>query len=78
MPALSSAPIASNVWSIWSDAYFAVPRNSMCSIRCDRPACGSSSTDEPVPIQKPSVTERTESMDSVTTRTPESSSVTRG
>ena len=49
----------------------------MCSIRCDRPASGSSSADEPVPIQKPSATDRTESMASVTTRTPESSSVRR-
>src|SRR3954469_16870633 len=49
----------------------------MCSMRCDRPASGASSADEPVPIQKPSATDRTESMCSVTTRTPDSSSVRR-
>src|SRR4051794_26516529 len=49
----------------------------MCSIRCDRPASGWSSADEPVPIQKPSATDRTESMCSVTIRTPDSSSVRR-
>src|SRR3954468_12637920 len=49
----------------------------MCSMRCDRPASGPSSADEPVPIQKPSATDRTESMCSVTIRTPDSSSVRR-
>src|SRR5829696_9008719 len=49
----------------------------MCSVRCDRPASGSSSADEPVPIQKPRATDRTESMDSETTRTPDPSSVRR-
>src|SRR5439155_5114922 len=50
----------------------------MCSIRWERPASSSPSPTLPVPIQNPSATDRTESMDSVTTRTPESSSVSRG
>src|SRR5436190_869998 len=50
----------------------------MCSIRWDRPASSSPSPTLPVPIQKPSATDRTESIDSVTTRTPESSSVSLG
>ncbi len=45
----------------------------MCSSRCESPACASHSIAEPVPIQKPSATERTLSMRSVTTRTPLSS-----
>src|SRR5215207_676371 len=49
----------------------------MCSMRCDRPASGASSADEPVPIQKPSATDRTESMCSVTILTPDSNSVRR-
>src|SRR3954468_19219346 len=49
----------------------------MCSSRCDRPARSASSKPEPVPIQNPSAADRTESMCSVTTRTPESSSVRR-
>src|SRR4051812_16129582 len=50
----------------------------MCSMRCDRPASSSASPTLPVPIQNPSATDRTESIDSVTTRTPESTSVRRG
>src|SRR3954467_6467484 len=50
----------------------------MCSIRWERPASSSPSPTLPAPIQNPSATDRTESMDSVTTRTPESSSVSRG
>src|SRR5438094_854684 len=50
----------------------------MCSIRWERPASSSPSPTLPVPIQNPSATDRTESIDSVTTRTPESSSVSRG
>ena len=42
----------------------------MCSSRCERPACASVSSPEPVAIQKPSATERTAGMRSVTTRTP--------
>src|SRR4051794_19802331 len=49
----------------------------MCSTRCDRPASSVASPTEPVPIQNPSATDRTESMCSVTIRTPESSSVRR-
>src|ERR1039458_6705824 len=47
----------------------------MCSSRCERPACASFSVREPVPIQKPSATERTAGTRSVTTRTPPGSSV---
>src|SRR4051794_41025254 len=67
----------SKIWSISTDSKRAVPRNSMCSIRWLRPASGSASPADPVPIQKPSATERTLGMRSVTTRTPESSSVIR-
>src|SRR5271166_3758756 len=49
----------------------------MCSSRCEMPASLSCSTTEPVPIQKPSATERTPGMRSVTTRTPDSSVVIR-
>src|SRR3954453_9972381 len=49
----------------------------MCSSRWDRPALSSDSKPEPVPIQNPSAADRTEPMCSVTTRTPESSSVRR-
>src|ERR1700722_6344083 len=47
----------------------------MCSSRCEIPAWSSCSSTEPVAIQKPSATERTLGMRSVTTRTPESSVV---
>src|SRR3954467_15865296 len=50
----------------------------MCSIRWERPASSSPSPTLPAPIQNPSATDRTESMDSVTIRTPESSSVSLG
>ena len=39
------------------------------------PASGSSSAADPVPIQSPRATERTDCIRSVTTRTPESSTV---
>src|SRR3954454_24541208 len=44
----------------------------MCSTRCDRPASSAVSSAEPVAIQNPSVTDRTVGIASVTTRTPES------
>src|SRR6185437_14261248 len=47
----------------------------MCSSRCEIPASSSCSEAEPAPIQKPSATERTLGMRSVTTRTPEPSVV---
>src|SRR3954470_19745862 len=47
----------------------------MCLIRWLRPALGSSSAAEPVPIHSPRATERTDCIRSVTTRTPESSTV---
>src|SRR3954467_11543586 len=49
----------------------------MCSMRCERPASSSASPTLPVPIQNPRATDRTESMDSVTTRTPEGRVVRR-
>ena len=67
----------SKIWSISTDSKRAVPRNSMCSIRWLSPASGSASAADPVPIQKPSATERTLGIRSVMTRTPESSSVIR-
>ncbi len=72
VPALSSAPQPSKSWSISSDSYRAVPRKSMCSIRCDSPASSCDSAALPVPIQSPSAADRTEGMASVTTRTPDS------
>src|SRR4051812_46964044 len=47
----------------------------MCSTRCDRPASSGVSIAEPVAIQNPSVTDRTVGIASVTTRTPESRTV---
>ena len=67
----------SKIWSISTDSKRAVPRNSMCSIRWLEPGLGLRLAGDPVPIQKPSATERTLGMRSVTTRTPESSSVIR-
>ena len=67
----------SKIWSICSDSYFAVPLNSRCSSRCESPASASDSYREPVPIQNPSDTDRTEGIASVTIRTPDSSVVRR-
>ena len=75
--ALSSAPIASKIWSISVEENFEVPRKSRCSMKCERPASSWDSTRAPVPIQNPSATDLTEGIASVTTRTPESSSVSR-
>src|SRR6478609_2016172 len=49
----------------------------MCSRRWEMPASSSRSITEPVAIQKPRATERTPGTGSVTTLTPESSSVLR-
>src|ERR1700694_5833585 len=65
----------SKIWSISSEPYLAVPLNKRCSIRCDRPASASLSALDPTPTQKPSDTDRTEGIASVTIRTPESSVV---
>ncbi len=75
VPALTSAPIASKIWSISVEPKRSVPRNSMCSSRCEMPACSSVSAAEPVAMKKPSATERTLGTRSVATRTPESSVV---
>ncbi len=77
VPAFSSAPMPSKIWSISSELYLAVPLNSRCSSRCESPAWSSDSSREPVPIQNPSDTDRTEGIASVTIRTPESSVVSR-
>ncbi len=77
VPALSSAPIASKIWSISSELYFEEPLNRRCSSRCDSPAWASSSLREPEPIQMPRATERTAAIASLTTRTPEGSVVRR-
>src|SRR5829696_8611167 len=67
----------SNSWSISADANRSVPRNSMCSRKCDRPASSTCSPRDPAPMKKPRATDRTEGMCSVTTRSPESSVVSR-
>src|SRR5436305_3133589 len=77
VPAFISAPMASKIWSISSDPNRSLPRKSMCSSRWEIPASSSRSTTEPVAIQKPSATERTAGTGSVTTLTPDSSSVIR-
>ena len=75
VPALSSAPMPSNSWSISSDAVARRAAEEHVLEQVREPGLGVVSTREPVPIQKPSAADRTESMCSVTTRTPESSSV---
>ena len=77
VPALTSAPIASKIWSISSEPKRSVPRKSMCSSRCVMPASSSASAAEPAAIQNPSAAERTPGMRSLTTRVPESSVVIR-
>ncbi len=52
-----------------------MPLKSRCSRKCETPACAGVSFREPVRTQSPSATERTEGTSSVTTRTPEPSSV---
>src|SRR5215203_3475080 len=49
----------------------------MCSRKCERPASASVSPRDPAPTKKPRAADRTEGMTSVTTRSPESSSVRR-
>src|SRR5207247_7165565 len=49
----------------------------MCSRKCETPAWAGVSSREPVLTHRPSATERTEGTTSVTTRTPDSSSVSR-
>ena len=78
VPAFTSAPIASNSSSISNELKRSVPLNSRCSRKCEIPAWSVASLREPVRIQKPRAMERTEGMPSVTTRTPEPTSVSRG
>src|SRR5215207_7848731 len=49
----------------------------MCSRKCDKPASSTSSPRDPAPMKKPRAADRTELMCSVTTRSPESSVVSR-
>ncbi len=77
VPALTSAPIASNASSISRELKRSVPLKSMCSRKCEMPACSTPSSREPARIHSPSAIERTEGIASVTTRTPESSVVSR-
>src|SRR5207248_3180796 len=65
----------SKIWSISTELKASVPLKSRCSRKCEFPACSGASLREPTPIQNPSAIDRTEGMASVTTRTPESSSV---
>src|SRR5918999_3109991 len=54
-----------------------VPLNNKCSKKCDVPAMWSGSSREPTSNQKPTETERTSDIRSVTTVAPESSVVRR-
>src|SRR2546423_239104 len=65
----------SKIWSISTELKRSVPLKSRCSRKCEIPACSGASLREPTPIQNPSAIDRTEGMASVTTRTPEPSSV---
>ena len=75
VPAFASAPIPSKIWSISTELKRSVPLNSRCSRKCEMPACSRVSFREPVPTQKPRAIDRTAGTTSLTTRTPESSSV---
>src|SRR5215211_5368523 len=77
VPALTSAPIASNASSISRELKRSVPLKSRCSKKCEIPAWPSSSSREPARTQNPSAIERTEGIASVTTRAPESRVVSR-
>src|SRR4051812_12833187 len=65
----------SKIWSISTELNRSVPLNSRCSRKCETPAWAGASFLDPVPTNMPSAIERTEGTASVTTRTPESSSV---
>src|SRR5438552_399201 len=65
----------SKIWSISVELKRSVPLNSRCSRKCETPASATVSSREPVRIQKPRATERTVSIRSETTRSPDSSSV---
>jgi hypothetical protein len=67
----------SKISAISSAVYDREPLKRRCSRKWLRPARASSSSREPVPIQKPIATERTLRSGSVITRAPESSVVRR-
>src|SRR5436309_78770 len=73
--ALTSAPNPSNTWAICSAFRSGVPLKSMCSRKCEIPACSMLSSREPTRTHMPIAIERTEGTRSVTTRMPASSSV---
>src|SRR5688572_1600817 len=75
--AFMSPPTASTASAMARADHRGVPLNRRCSRKCDAPAASGASSREPVPTQKPTVTERTSGMRSVTTVRPLSSVVVR-
>jgi hypothetical protein len=73
--AFSSPPSPSKISAISSAENRREPLKSRCSMKCETPASGSSSSREPAPIQKPTAAERTCVICSEMIRSPESSSV---
>src|SRR5215211_3248557 len=69
--------MASKSWSISTEAKRSVPRNSMCSRKWESPASSGCSPRDPAPTKNPRAADRTELIRSVTTRSPESSVVSR-
>ena len=73
--AFTSPPTASNASAMSRALRAFVPLNSRCSRKWLEPLIGGGSSREPARTQKPSVTERTPGIRSVTTRKPEANSV---
>src|SRR5947207_6857773 len=73
--ALTSAPNPSNTCAICSALSSGVPLKSMCSRKCEMPACSCASSRDPPRTHRPTATERTVGSFSLTTLTPESSVV---
>src|SRR5581483_2794691 len=72
-----SPPTASNASAMSRAVRVRVPLNSRCSRKWEDPLILGGSSREPASTQKPSATERTPLMRSVTTRRPDSNSVRR-
>src|SRR5581483_9575086 len=72
---LTSPPTASNASAMSRAVRVLVPLKSRCSRKCDDPLILGGSSRDPASTQKPSATERTPFMRSVTTRRPDSNSV---
>src|SRR5579875_850259 len=70
-----SPPTASIAWAMSRALREGVPLKSRCSRKCDAPARRSGSSTEPVPTQKPRLTDKTSGMLSVTTVRPPSRTV---